>query len=285
MQPSSRRVFVFAPILTILALSLAVSPLTAQTQTQTQKPAPKPAPAQVKPPQTKPAPAKPAPTAAPVKPAPEPSTPAPPPPQDIRFKSTYTAGELTTETVTFIKGERERFEFQDMVLLKQRDQKRTVQISRAANTYLVAPEGMPAAAPGAPPKPPGVVMVATTIVDTGERKTAFGQQARHVKVAIDRQPMAGACDATKQRVEIDGWYIDAPGAIASQAGPEAPQNAGGCADQIQSTSNGEPKALGFPIAYTSTMTGDDGKPVTAKMEVTEFELTTLDPALFEIRPA
>ena len=125
-------------------------------------------------------------------------------------------------------------------------------------------------------------MIATTIVYTVERKTAFGQQARHVKIAIDRQPMAGACDTTKQRVEIDGWYIDAPGAIASQAGPEAAQNASGCADQIQSTSNGDPTALGFPIAYTFRMTGDDGKPVTAKMEVTEFELTTHDPALFEI---
>ena len=42
--------------------------------------------------------------------------------------------------------------------------------------------------------------------------------------------------------------------------------------------------LGFPIAYTTTMTGDDGKPMIASMEVTEFEATTLDAALFEIPP-
>jgi hypothetical protein len=209
----------------------------------------------------------------------------------VRFKSTYTTGEMKTESVTYIKGERERFEFQDMVLLKQRDQKRTIQISRAANTYLVAPDGMPAmtmpgAAPQAPPRPPGVIMVATTIVDTGERKMAFGQQARHVKMMIDKQPMAGACDTSKQRIETDGWYIDPPKAQAAQAAPDQAAGVppGGCADQIQATSNGDPKALGFPIGYTTTITGDDGKPMIASMEVSEFEATTLDAALFEIPP-
>src|SRR4030095_12229228 len=176
-----------------------------------------------------------------------------------------------------------------MVLLKQPDQKRTIQISKTANTYLVAPDGMapapvPGAAPAAPPKPPGVIMVATTIVDTGERKQAFGQQARHVKVMIDKQPMAGACDSSKQRIETDGWYIDNPPSIANRPSPseQTPPSPDGCTDQIQATSNGDPKVLGFPIAYTTTLTGDDGKPVVSTMEVTEFEATTLDPALFEI---
>ena len=197
---------------------------------------------------------------------------------------------MKTETVTYIKGQRERFEFQDMVLLKQHDQKRTIQISKAANTYLVAADGAPAvptipgAAPAVPPKPPGVVMVATTIVDTGERKTVFGQQARHVKTTIDRQPMPGACDATKQRVETDGWYIDSPPALISQQADAGNAPPTGCADQIQATANGDPKLLGFPIAYSTTVTGEDGKPVVASMEVTEYELTTLDAALFEIPP-
>jgi hypothetical protein len=136
----------------------------------------------------------------------------------------------------------------------------------------------------APSKPPGVIMVATTIVDTGERKSAFGQQARHVKVMIDKQPMPGACDASKQRIETDGWYIDNPPSIANRPAtsePPAP-SPDGCTDQIQATSNGDPKALGFPIAYTTTMTGDDGKPILSSMEVTEYEATTLDPLLFEI---
>jgi hypothetical protein len=225
--------------------------------------------------------------AEPVKPADAVKPPASTP-EDVRFKSIYTTGGQRTETMTFIKGHRERYEFQDMVLLKQHDQKRTIQISRAANTYLVAPEGMPvtAGAPVAPPRPPGVIMVATTIVDTGERKAAFGQQARRVKMTTDKQPMPGACDTSKQRVETDGWYIDAPVAVANQsaAGPEQAAAPGDCADQTQAAINGDPKSLGFPIAYTTIVTGDDGKPVVASMEVTEFQLTTLDAALFEIPP-
>jgi hypothetical protein len=284
MHPASRLTPRFVVLFAAASLLLSGLPSAAQTPAPT---APKKPAQPARPRTTAPAP-KPA-TAAPAAPA---KPPAPPPPEDVRFKSTYTTGEMKTESVTYIKGERERFEFQDMVLLKQHDQKRTIQISKAANTYLVAPDGMPAlpmpgAGPQAPPKPPGVVMVATTIVDTGERKTAFGQQARHVKMMIDKQPMAGACDTSKQRIETDGWYIDPPKALTAQAAP-APDQAGvppgACADQIQATSNGDPKALGFPIGYTTTITGDDGKPMIASMEVSEFEATTLDAALFEIPP-
>lgn len=267
-----------ATLFAVVAVAFSSLPLSAQTQQQ------RPAQQQPRSPRQKP----PAPAPA-TKPAEPTRPPAPPPPEDVRFRTTYTTEGMKTETVTYVKGQRERFEFQDMVLLKQHDQKRTIQIMRSANTYLVAPEGMPvmpamAGVPAQAPKPPGVVMVATTIVDTGERKMVFGQQARHVKTMIDRQPMAGACDTSKQRIETDGWYIDSPKAMASQV-PEhaaAPPPPGGCADQIQATANGDPKALGFPIAYTTTVTGGDGKPVVAVMEITELETTTLDPSLFEI---
>ena len=289
MKDSARRSPLFLTVALTLALPLAALPAIAQTQTQ--KPTAPARPATAKPSTAKPSTAKPAPTAKPA--APEPvKAPAPPPPQDVRFKSVYTNGEMKTESVTYIKGARERFEFQDMVLLKQPDQKRTIQISKSANTYLVAPDGMPApgvtgvpgAAPAGPPKPPGVIMVATTIVDTGERKQAFGQQARHVKVMIDKQPMAGACDTSRQRIETDGWYIDNPPSIANRtsSSEQTPSSPDGCTDQVQATSNGDPKVLGFPIAYTTTLTGDDGKPVVSSMEVTEYEPTTLDAALFEI---
>jgi hypothetical protein len=189
----------------------------------------------------KPAAPAPAPVAAPAPPPP------PPAPQDVRFKTTYTTGDQKTETVTFVKGARERFEFQDMVLLNQHDEKRTIQISRAANTYLVTPEGAPPVPPAAatPAKAPGVVMVTTTIVDTGERKDLFGQQARHVKTMIDKQPMPGACDATKQRIETDGWYVDAPKAMTSQpqADPSGDAAAGACLDQITASHNGDPGRL------------------------------------------
>lgn len=282
MRPPSRPLTLSALILT-LALGGATSRLAAQTTqkppTQTAKPTQKPTP-----------PAKPAP--APAKPAEQPKAPVAPAAQDLRYAATYTAEGLNTASTTLVKGSRERYEFQDIVLLKQHDLKRTIQIMKAANTYLVVADGapiMPAmpGAPAAPPRQPGVVNVITTIVDTGERKPAFGQQARHVKTMIDRQPMPGACDASKQRIETDGWYIDQPkalAALATQAGPLAQPMPGGCTDQIQATVNGDARTLGFPIGYTTTIKGDDGKSLVTSMEVTALELTSLDAALFEIPP-
>jgi hypothetical protein len=277
----SRLVALAGSAVLLSAWSLAAQTTAPKPPASTQKPAPR-------------APAKPAPTAKPTTAAPAATAkpPAPPPPEDLHFKTVYTNGDQKTETVTYIKGDRERFEFQDMVLLKQHDQKRTIQIMKTANTYLVAPEGAPPAMPiipGAPPaapKPNGVVSVSTTIVDTGERKPAFGQQARHVKMMIDKQPMPGACDTSKMRIETDAWYIEVPKTVASQSTPDqaAQPIPGGCADQIQATSNGDAKVVGFPIEYKTTMTGDDGKPITSQMQITEFETTMLDAALFDIPP-
>ena len=211
----------------------------------------------------------------------------------MRFKSTYTNGDMKTESVTYIKGERERFEFQDMILLKQRDQKRTVQISKTANTYLVAPDGMPSAPAGAGCRAGRAAQAAgrdhgrdddrryrraeVGIRPAGpsreddDRQAADGRRVRHVQAAhrdrrlVHRRPASGYQSGRRD----------------DESGPRLPA---GCADQIQATSNGDPKVLGFPIAYTTTVTGDDGKPVIASMEVTEFEATTLDAALFEIPP-
>jgi hypothetical protein len=271
--------------LTVAAmLASAAGTATAQAGT-----AQTPAPRRAAPRTTKPAPP------APPKPAAKPAAPTPPPApvhRDIHYKTTYTAAGMKTESVAYIKGPRERFEFQEMVLLLQHDEKRTIQISRAANTYLVIPDGTAPGLPGtpaatpAPPKAPGVVVVSTSIVDTGERKPLFGMQARHLKTVIDRQPQPGACDSTKQRIESDGWYIDMPPALASQSqtGPMGQPAAQACIDQVQATFSGDPTLLGYPVAYTMTITGDDGKPVAATMEVVEFEVTTLDQALFEIPP-
>lgn len=177
----------------------------------------------------------------------------------------------------------------EVVLLKQHDLKRTVQIMRAANTYMLVPDGapaappIPAAAPDAPPQKPGVVTMTTTIADTGERKTMFGMQARHAKTTIDKQATPGACDPTKQHIETEGWYVDLPvqAQTTQDVVPQQPPPAG-CVDEIKTTQNGDPKVLGFPISYSTTITGEDGKPDVVVMEITELEVTSLDPALFEI---
>ena len=211
------------------------------------------------------------------------------------MRTVYTSGDQKTDTVTYVKGLRKRYEFKDMVLLDQRDLKKMVQISPSAKTFLEIPsdgvlQPMPAAvstAPPVPPKPPGVVMVTTTITDTTERKMIFGRPARRVKTVMDMQPMPGACDATKKHVETDGWYIDVPPALVGQDAPKPPaqpQATAGCVDTVQAAVNGDGKLLGYPVSYTTTLVGQDAKPVVATMEVTELELTTLDPALFEVPP-
>jgi hypothetical protein len=245
---------------------------------------------QTPPPKPKPPVASPKPPVASPKPTPVAAAPAAPAdqaaPPDLKYTAVYVADGVRTETVTYIKGERERFEFKDLVLLKQPDQKRTVQIMTPANTYLVVTDGATAAMPGAPtapPRPPGVVKMVTTIVDTGERKALFGRQARRVKTMIDRQPAPDACDTSRQRIETDGWYIDPPKAVLGKAAPSGvPAPAGACADQIEAATSGDPKALGFPVGYTTTITGQDGKAIVSSMEITALEQTTLDPALFEI---
>lgn len=240
-----------------------------------------PAPAPRPPAPAKSAPAKPAAPAA-VAPAPKAA-----PAADLRFKSKYTTGDQVTESTAYIKGARERYELADMVLLRQHDLKRSVQISRASKTYLVTPEGLPPAAAAADPtaatKAPGVVMVATSIVDTGERKTMFGQEARHVKTTIERQPQGGACDPSKQRIETDAWYIDLPKGTTSLQDPnDTPAAESTCHDEIKTTQNGDPKALGFPVSYSTTFQAPEGKPIVVTMEVTDFEVTSLNASLFEI---
>lgn len=233
----------------------------------------KPAPSTRKPATTKPAPPK---AAAPaVKPVPE-----PPPPTDIRFKSRYTNGDQITEGVTYLRGNRERYEIGDMILLRQHDTKQTVQISRAAKTYLITADAAPAADTQ---KATGVVNVETSIADVGERKEVFGRQARRVMTVIDRQPQAGACDQVKQRMETDAWYIDAPKTVATQPPVVPSSSAAACRDEINARLVGEAGLLGFPIAYTTTVPGDGGKQVVVmQMELTEFEITNLDASLFEI---
>ena len=239
------------------------------------KPAPPPKKAPAKPVPPKPVAVPPAPA------------PAPPPPADVRFKTTYTTGDQVTDSTTFIQGPRERYELGDIILIKQRDQKRTIQISRASNTYLVTADAdaAVASAPADPPRPPGVVIVNISVVDLGERKDAFGRTARRVRTVIDRQPQPGACDQSKLLIETDGWYIDQPKALATPVDTGAPATGTpGCQDEIKTTENGEPTLLGFPVGYRSTFTAaddKDAKPMVVAMEVTEFEVLKLDGALFD----
>ena len=257
------------PIL-ITSLALVCSPVFAQGT--------KPAPKTAKPPaKAAPAAKKPA--------APAPAAPAPPPaPSDVRYKTKYTTGTEATESVTFITDQRERYELGDIVLIKQRDQKRNIQISRTANSYVILPDNAPAAAVAAPPAP-GVVNVTVSIVDLGDRKDVFGQTARRVRTVMQREPQPGACDQSKALTQTDGWYIDVPKVLAAAPDTGRTAPASGCADEIKIAETGDAKLIGFPISYTTTLTDltdKEAKPVESSMEVTEFEVLKLDATLFDI---
>jgi len=258
-----------------IAVLIAAFALPGSTQATAQT---APPPKTAKPPAKAAPPAKKAPAPAPVAAAP------PPPPTDVRYKTKYTTGDQVTESATFITNQRERYELGDIVLLKQRDQKRNVQISKSANTYVVVADDAPVVTPAAP-RPAGVVSVTTSIVDMGDRKDVFGQTARHVRTVIQRQPEPGACDQSKFLTDVDGWYIDMPKVMA--AAPEArPQpNASGCTDEVKSTDTGDATLLGFAIGYTTTLTdlGDkDAKPSVSSMEVSDFQVLKLEASLFDI---
>ncbi len=246
----------------------------------------KPAPKTAKPPaKAAPAPKKPA--------APAAAIPAPPPapPSDVRYKATYAHDDLKTDSATFVRDSRERYELGDTILIKQFDQNRTVQISRGANTYLITPDGAAAAAAAAvaaahapTPKPPGLVNVNVSIIDMGERKTAFDREARRVKTLIVRHPQPGACDVARLVIETDGWYIDPPKAVSAPPA-RTPAQGGGCQDEIKTTETGEARLIGFPISYKTTYSEPDNKeskPAVISMDVTEFEVLRLDAALFDI---
>lgn len=258
----------------LLAALVLIAPVPATAQGT------KPAPKTAKPPAKAAPPPKQAP-AAPVAVAP----PAPPPPTDVRFKSRYTAGEEVTESVSYFSDRGERYELGDIILIKQRDPKRNIQISRAANSYVVVADAPPVPEIAAP-RPPGVVTVTVSIVDLGERKDVFGQTARRVRTVIERTPDTGACDQSRLRTETDGWYIDTPKALLAAPDTSKPAAAlSGCKDEVTTNETGDPKLLGFPVSYRTTLTDlseKEPKATESAMEIVEFEIATLDQSLFEI---
>jgi hypothetical protein len=294
---SSYRSLVF----TLSICGFAVTTVVAQAPAQP-KPAP---PRQAAPRQTKPAPKPqpPKPPAAPAKaaePAPAPAPPPPPPPpppEDVVYKTTYVTGNQKTETATSVKGDRERYDFSDSVVLRQHDQKRTIQINTDAKIYLIVPESVPAAAPATPPPPrdpkdkrkPGKATLSTKIEDTGERKMVLGHEARHIRTTIEKQGPKDGCDPTYQKTVTDGWYIDPPKLLAGRTSAAVPASAppppSNCEDSVAATVMGDPAILAFPVSYTTTVTITRDKAKTesvATMEITELSMVALDPALFEI---
>lgn len=230
-----------------------------------------------------------------------PRTPAPAPKPDLKIKYRTNTGGQMMESVTMLKGARERSEMRtghmDMVSIIQCDLKRTIQVSNNARKYVitsmeardssasVSSNAVPSG-PAEPSRRGGVVSYTTTSIDTGERKEMFGFTARHIKSSTVTESSPDACNPMKQRIERDGWYIDFSfGLDCNQGGSYAANYAGapgGCRDRIQFKQLGAART-GYPLMETTTMYGADGKAMfTSTKEVVELSREPLDASLFDV---
>lgn len=228
-------------------------------------------------------------------PVPAPAPPPPPPPQDLKIRTKYVNGAQVSENTTYMKGERQRFEFPGITLVAQCDLNRSLQLHDATKRYMVVSTQTPATTPAkdssAVPEPApqkgGVISEAITLTDTGERKQMFGFEARHIKTLIVRQPGPNACDAKATRVETDGWYTDLPehaSCAAAQAPAPSQPVQQACTDRVEALQTGDAK-LGFALSTTMTTTSEEGKEkevTTMEVEVTQLEVTSLDAMLFDV---
>jgi hypothetical protein len=224
----------------------------------------------------------------------------------VKYRVTMNAGgqPQVTESVTMIKGARERSESQmapgyDMVNITQCDLKRTIQINDKVRKYWITPMEVDsststatpaepsAPAPSTPARAGGTVTYVTTSIDTGERREMFGFTARHVKTSTTIQSSPDACNPVNQRTEMDGWYIDLSVAFnCNLGGPGATSArvpaAGGCRDQTKFRRAGNGK-VGYPLVETMTMYDASGRSTfSITKEVLELSRASLDLALFDI---
>lgn len=142
---------------------------------------------------------------------------------------------------------------------------------------------------GMPQQRGGVVTITTTLTDTLERQKMFGLEARRVKTIVVKQFTNTACDKAPYKLEMDAWYVDlperrgCPKAAAAPPPPAASTDPNACTDRVETPTIGDAK-LGFPVKLTTTTTTGEGESidvVTTNQEVTELEITKVDPTLFE----
>ena len=220
---------------------------------------------------------------------------------DTKVKTRQTSGGQTYENATYIKGKRQRTETNNgqMIMLQQCDLRRNIQIMPQAQAYVVQPYDQPAtsnagnnAANAASPSQPnpvkkgGVVTSVVTTKDTGERKQMFGYTARHIITTMVMDSSPDACSPVKNKMQIDGWYIDAAFALECDSSQGytnyRPQASGGCQDRYETKQIGMAKK-GFPVWEKMTMFGPDGAESFATVnEVVEFSQATLEASLFDV---
>jgi hypothetical protein len=215
---------------------------------------------------------------------------------DLTLTKKITVGGNDITAQTLIKGARERTTMDmgggaAMCTIRQCDLKRSLTVNDAQKAYLVKRDvdeadnsrAAAAALMGAAPVADsgGTLTFTSTIKDTGERKQMFGHAAKHLKISVLAQSSPNACNAVKQKYEIDGWYIDVKEQEGCQRFSPYMKDVPGCHDHVVLKQMGTVKP-GLAVKETVTITNGDDQPMVVATEVTEMKQTTLAPELFEM---
>ena len=217
--------------------------------------------------------------------------------QDLHIKKSITVGgNFVSSSESSIKEARERTVTQtpngSTITLRQCDLKRTLTLNEQAQTYLVTPDaqdenaikaaalasGQPAAEAAG-----GRIVLTTTVTDTGERKTMYGYQARHLKAKIVQEPSQDACTQVRQMFEVDGWFADISKEQAGCMSFASPVQQGtGCHDKVIEKRVGSGKP-GYPLQENVTMATPDGGTMTVGILISELNKQEKLPAeMFDV---
>lgn len=218
---------------------------------------------------------------------------------DVKIKSRQTVSGQTYENSTYIKGKRQRSESMNgqMIMITQCDLKRELQLMPQGKVYMINPfdntvlttTTKNAAAPqtnGAAIKG-GTVKTIITVKDTGERKQMFGYTARHLIMTSETESSPDACNFLKNKIEQDGWYIDAAFALDcdrnyNYANYNRNNQKPDCQDKYDVKQIGTAKR-GYPVYEKMTMFNETGKEtMTMVNEIVELSNAALTDDLFDV---
>ena len=227
---------------------------------------------------------------------------------DVKIRQKVTMSGQGFETTRMIKGARQRTEqkssaggamdfMSQVATIEQCDLRRTVYVNESKKLYFIDPFAEESTTQPVTPatrqtdrretRQGGTVTMTYNVTDTGERKTLFGLQARHLKVVQEMESSADSCNgARRSKMEIDGWYVDFSAEFNCPV--DIPQTPRGqmskpdCRDRFVYKGSGTTK-LGFLLNGTMTFYDENGKAtMTQTTETLELSRAPLAAGLFDI---
>ncbi len=224
---------------------------------------------------------------------------------DVKIRQRVSMGGQTFETTKMIKGARQRTEqksgaggamdfMSQVATIEQCDLRRTAYVNDSKKLYFIDPfaqENIPQTPTPTRPtnqqtKRGGTITMTYVVTDTGERKTIFGLQARHLKIVQETESSADSCGgAFKSKMEIDGWYVDFSAEFNCPVDiPQMPYQGTkpDCKDRIIFKGNSAAKT-GFLLNGTMTMYDQNGDvQMTQTTETLELLRAPLAASLFDV---